>query len=81
VSMTNKRRPTVTVQVEAEVETRLQQIQDAYGSLCSRTSVCQMAMELGLMVMAMRAAAVNENILLFDFEKVQLRKLKRELPE
>jgi hypothetical protein len=38
-------------------------------------------MELGLMVMAMRAAAVNENILLFDFEKVQLRKLKRELPE
>ena len=79
--MINKRRPTVTVMLEVKVEERLQQIQDAYGSMCCRTSVAQTAMEIGLLVMAVRAATINDQIRVYDYEKLQLRKIMRELPE
>jgi hypothetical protein len=79
--MTNKRRPTVTVMLEGRVEERLQQIQDAYGSMCCRASVAKTAMEIGLLVMAVRAAALNDKIKVGDYEKVQLGKIMRELPE
>ena len=78
--MINKRRPTVTVMLEGRVEERLQQIQDAYGSMCCRASVAKTAMEIGLLVMAVRAAAINDNIQVGDAEKAQLGKLMRELP-
>ena len=70
----------MTIGLETEVEERLQQITEAYGSMCCRTSVAQTAVELGLLLMAVPAAKLNDNITLLDCEMEQIRKLTQLLP-
>jgi len=68
------RKATITVTLEAETEARVQKIEDHYGSLCSRTSVGQTAMELGLLLMA-----AELSLPLLAGEKEQLKKRASEL--
>jgi len=65
------RRPTVSIVLEIETESRLQKIEDHYGSLCTRTSVAKTAMELGLLLMA---GELEQPLL--NCEKEQLKELK-----